>query len=199
MPYKTDGSREYRNFSLSTIKSTDDSAAYVVEGYATTFNEPYELLDNYYEVIDARAFNGADMGDVIFQLNHEGAPMARLSNSSMELSVDEHGLKVRAYLGGSKAGRELYEMIANGLITKMSWGFSVTDDGYVFDSTSNTSTVTHVKKVYDVSAVSFPANDNTEIKARSYLNGVIEKELEECKQRELERRERLALALELEG
>lgn len=199
MPYKTDGTREYRSFTLSVRDAADEKNAYMVEGYATTFNEPYELFDDYFEQIDARALDTADMSDVIFQLNHEGAPMARQSNGSLSISTDEHGIYVKAKLDGSKAGRELYEMISNGLITKMSWGFTIADDGWHFDEQTRTATISRVKKVYDVSAVSIPANDNTEIKARSYLNGVIEKELEEYKQRELDRRKRLALALEMEG
>lgn len=165
--------REYRSFAIEPMAKEDEG--YVVEGYATTFDEPYEFgYAGCYEVISSDALDGADMSDVIFQLNHEGPVLARLRNGSMELRRDLHGLYVRADLGGSKAGRDLHEAIKSGLIDRMSWGFSVPDDGWEWDGESRTSTVVKVDKVYDVSAVSIPANEGTEIHARSYLDGVID-------------------------
>ena len=69
-------------------------------------------------------------------------------------------------------GRQLYEEIANGLVDRMSWAFTVAEESYDFES--DTRTILRVKKVYDVSAVSIPANDATEISARSYVDGVID-------------------------
>ena len=165
--------REYRSISLDLGGFEARQGGYVVEGYATTFGQPYEF-GSAYEVIDARALDGADMGDVIFQLNHEGPVLARRRNGTLSLDVDAHGLHVVADLGGSEAGRQLHESIRNGLVDRMSWGFTVDDDGWEYDPGTRTSTVARVKKVYDVSAVSIPANDGTEIKARSYLDGAIE-------------------------
>lgn len=162
--------REYRSFAVDPVAED----GYMVEGYATTFGEPYEFGCSAFEVISPDALDGADMSDVIFQLNHEGPVLARLRNGSMELRRDLHGLYVRADLGGSQAGRDLHEAIKSGLIDRMSWGFSVPDDGWEWDGESRTSTVVKVDKVYDVSAVSIPANEGTEIHARSYLDGVID-------------------------
>lgn len=202
MPFKPD-TRQYRTFGeFGAPTGKDDRAAYRVRGYATTFDVPYEmgrLSDGtpYYECIRSTALDGADMSDVIFQLNHEGAPLARLRNGSLRLERDAHGLKVTAMLGGSQEAREQYEAIANGLIDRMSWGFTVPNDGFEYDRATHTSYVNRVSKVFDVSCVSFPADEDTEISARSYLDGVIEAELRESQLRDREMRERMARALEI--
>ena len=197
MPVKE--GREYRSFTglFHAVEDSQDESAYTVEGYATTFDEPYDFVRGVKEQILSSALDGADMSDVIFQLNHEGQTLARQRNGSLSLERDSHGLKCRAYLGGSQAGRDLYEAISNGLIDKMSWGFMVADDGWDWDEATRTSSITRITKVYDVSAVSIPANEFTEIHARSYLDGVIEAERQELSQRskEQEERERLAVYL----
>lgn len=164
--------REYRSFELTDAHRDDDGC--IVEGYATTFDIPYEIGRGFYEVIHREAFDGADMSDVIFQLNHQGAVMARIRNRTLELEVDAHGLHVRADLKGSQAGRELHEAIKNGLIDRMSWGFIIAEDGWSYDEDTHTSHIAKVEKVFDVSAVSIPANEGTDIHARSYLDGVID-------------------------
>lgn len=190
MPVKE--GREYRSFSLNVLE--DSQGGYIVEGYATTFGEPYELYPDCYEVIDRGALDGADMSDVIFQLNHSGVVMARMRNGTLKVWCDDHGIRIRADLGGCREGRDLYEAIKNGLIDRMSWGFTVARDGWTYDEETNTSHVAKVKKVYDVSAVSMPANGGTEIHARSYLNGVIGEGEESAAQREKEKCERARIA-----
>lgn len=191
--------REYRNFQL--MQPNTDSGGYIVEGYATTFNKPYDFgFDGAKEIIKREALIGADMSDVIFQLNHEGIVMARQRNKTLQLEIDEHGLFVRADIGGLQAGRDLYEAIKNGLIDRMSWGFIIAPDGWEWDSNTRTSIITKVDKVFDVSAVSIPANDDTVIKARSYLDGVIEQEQQELllrEKKEREERNRLSLMLKV--
>ena len=201
MPYKTDGSREYRAFGVPQLATQDDggSKAYKVRGYATTFDAPYDFgLDGVREQVRSTALDGADMSDVIFQLNHEGAVLARTRNGTLSITRDEHGLLVDADLSGSQQGRDLYEAIANGLIDRMSWGFAVDPDaGWSWDESTRTSTIEKVIKVFDVSAVSIPADADTEIHARSYIDGVIEAEREEFARRGREQRERMALVLRL--
>jgi uncharacterized protein len=188
--------REYRSFQLDT--SAEDDNGYTVEGYATTFGTAYEMGRGYFERIDPHALDDADMSDIIFQLNHQGTVLARQRNRTLEVECDQHGIRVRADLGGSQAGRDLHESIKNGLIDRMSWGFTVADDGWEYDADTRTSTITKVVKVYDVSAVSIPANDGTEIHARSYLDGVIENERRESAQREEQQeRERIRATLEI--
>lgn len=191
MPVKE--GREYRSFALMSPVEEQDS--YIVEGYATTFDDPYDFTRGTKEVIRRTALDGADMRDVIFQLNHDGAPLARMRNSTLEVTCDDHGMKVRADLGGSQAGRDLYEAISNGLIDRMSWGFTIAEGGWEWDSETRTGYINSVDKVFDVSAVSIPANEGTEIHARSYIDGVIESERQELAQRKAaDRRERERLA-----
>lgn len=172
---------------------------YYVEGYAARY-EPYvlyELEDGpIYERFERGCFNGCDMSDIIFQLNHQGTVMARQSNGSLIVEPDEVGLFTAADLGRTEAARNLYEEISTGMITKMSWGFIVGE--YYFDSASRTIVHTKVKKIFDVSAVSIPANNNTEINARSWVDGVID--LAARSEAELdERRRRLRLKIKTTG
>lgn len=138
----------------------------------------------YYEKIDRNALEGADISDVIMQYDHQGKVLARLSNGTLGIEPTEKGLFVYADLSKSQEARELYEEIKNGLVTKMSWAFTVAEEEY--DKETRTRIIKRIKKVYDVSAVSIPANDGTIISARSFINGVIEKEQQEL----LERRKR---------
>lgn len=151
---------------------------YYVEGYATTFNEPYVLYEydgvKYMETIDRNALDGADMSDIIFLYDHEGNVLARKSNGTLIVEPDEHGLFVAADLSKSAAARNMFEEIQNGLVNKMSWAFQVREDSY--DRLTHTRTIKRMQKVYDVSAVSRPANPSTDISARSWLDGVIEAE-----------------------
>ena len=161
MPVSKD--REYR-----MAMPFEAQEGYWVEGYATTFDAPYDFgPDGMKEEIRSSALDSADLSDVIFQMNHEGMVLARQRNGTLEVTRDAHGLKVRANLEGCEAGRQLHEAIKNGLMDRMSWGFSVPDDGWDYDRANRTMRVTKVGKVYDVSAVSIPANQDTVIAARS--------------------------------
>lgn len=173
--------REYRNMELRA--ADDDGDEYLVEGYATTFNQPYLLWaeDGYrvFEQVDRDAFAGCDMSDVIMQYNHEGRVFARMSNGTLTCRPDDHGLLTRALLGGTEIGRQLYDEIKGGYTDQMSFGFTVAEDEreIVEDEETKevtiTRTIKRIKKLYDVSAVSIPANPATSIAARTYGEGVI--------------------------
>ena len=182
---KLNEGRQYRNIEVRALSANDDEK--IVEGYATTFNDPYTLYSfKDYEVreqVDAHAFDEADLGDVIMQYDHQGRVFARTSNETLRLSVDDHGLKIRADLGGTEIGRQLYEEIKGGYTSKMSFGFTVKADERLITEEDNKTTVLRtiikIGKLYDVSAVSLPANDATSISARSYGEGVIAELTEE--------------------
>ena len=111
--------REYRLIEIGAIEAREEqNGEKIVEGYATTYNREYSLYDDgSYEVkeqIDRGAFDDADTKDTIMQYNHEGRVFARISNGTLQLSSDEHGLKIRANLGGTEIGRQLYEEIKGG-------------------------------------------------------------------------------------
>ena len=173
-------------------------SSYYVEGYAARYDPYvlYELEDGpIYERFERGCFDGCDMSDIIFQLNHQGTVMARMSNGSLIVEPDDAGLFTAADLGRTEAARRLYEEISTGMITKMSWGFILGD--YHYDVENRTIVHTRVKKIFDVSAVSIPANNNTEINARSWVDGVID--LAARSEAALdERRRKLRLKIQLE-
>lgn len=180
--------REYRSFKLEKKEQElNEEKDYKVRGYASTF-ESYVLFESdgikYSEKIDSEAFNDADMSDVIFLYNHEGMVFARQKNGTLKLSTDEHGLLAEADLGSTKQSRDLFEAIQSGLVDQMSFAFTVADDEY--DQETHTRIIHRIGKVYDVSAVSIPANPATDIgvASRDYFNGVIEAERAERLERE---------------
>ena len=192
MPAKP-SERQYRSLAVPLNVRAADGATkkrfdteYYVEGYASTFNDPYVLFEDfdgtkYIEVISPDAFREADMSDVILQFDHAGRVYARMSNGTLIVEPDEHGLFIAADLSRSQGARDLFEEIKAGLITRMSWAFTVAADEY--DRETQTTTITRVKKVFDVSAVSLPADPNTEISARNLLNGAIEQSRKELARR----------------
>lgn len=179
---KIEAGREYRSMRMEVQESSEEGEL-IVEGYATTFNEPYTLYEGrYYKVIeqiDPSAFDECDMSDVIMQYDHEGRVFARNKNDTLKLEVDKKGLKIRANLGGTEIGKQLYEEIKGQYTDKMSFGFVVGEDkkeyteDYENDFETCTRTITKIKKLYDVSAVSLPANDMTSISAQRYSDGAI--------------------------
>lgn len=175
---KLESGREFRNMEFNAV----DDDKKIVEGYATTFDQPYLLYesDDYkvYEVVDSRAFIGCDLSDVIMQYDHMGRVFARNKNGTLTFNTDSTGFKIRGDLGGTQLGSQIYEEIKGGYSDKMSISFtiakdkreSITDENGI---TTVTRTILQIKKLYDVSVVSIPANDMTSISARSYCDGLI--------------------------
>ena len=211
MAVKSD--REYRDMTMEVRTAENEEAPEerkVVTGYASTFNEPYTLYEDdgwrFNEVVDARAFENTDMSDVIMQYDHEGRVFARMSNNTLTVTPDEKGLLIEANLGGTELGRQLFEEIRGGSTNKMSFGFTV-DGEDILDTKDvdgkdlTVRTITSVRKLYDVSAVSLPANDATSISVRSLTDGEIERiraERLEAEKLEL-RRKKLMLEIDLSG
>ena len=211
MPIKNN--REYRDMAIE-IRTDGDAEVQeekmVVRGYASTFNEPYTLFENddfrFNEQVDPNAFANTDMSDVIMQYDHEGRVFARISNNTLTVTPDERGLLIEADLGGTELGRQLYEEIRGGYTNKMSFGFTVDADDEDDSEDEDgkrviTRTIKSVRKLYDVSAVSLPANNATEISVRNLADGVIEKvQAERLEKEKLELRKRkLMLRLKMEG
>ena len=209
MKKKIEQGREYRKMLLEVKEAEDQD--YHVSGYATTFNQPYVLyhIDEnrvVEEQVDRNAFDNTDRADTILQYDHQGRVFARVSNDTLKLTVDEHGLLVDAYLGGTEIGRSLYEEIKGGYTNKMSFGFTVTEDDFAETKNGYLRTIKSIGKLYDVSAVSIPANDFTEISARSRCDGAIAEieaerlRLEEERRAKAEQKENLLNKLkELKG
>lgn len=186
--------RQYRDIDIGSFEHrSEDDGKKIVRGYASTFNSPYLLWkDGNYEVweqIDARAFDHADMSDVIMQYDHVGRVFARRSNGTLAVRTDDVGLAIEADLSGTELGRQLYEEIDGGYTTKMSFGFTVSEDKRDVEEDHETGkvrvmrTVSAISRLWDVSAVSLPANNATYISARSYCEGVIAEAAEEIRKR----------------
>ncbi len=180
--------RQYRSLltplaPVSTGAEKRFDSDYYVEGYASTFNDPYMLYKwgdvEYWEVIDPDAFRDCDMGDVIFQFDHSGRVYARMSNDTLLVEPQLHGLFMAADLGSTTSSRSIYEDIDAELITRMSWAFmpdwDEVEEVYDEDERKLTSIIHKVDRIYDVSCVSLPADPNTEISARSYFDGAIKR------------------------
>lgn len=209
MPMKAN--REYRDMRLDIVTRAEDDQdsteeRMIVNGYASTFNEPYTLYEDddiiFREQVDSSAFDNTDMSDVIMQYNHEGRVFARISNNTLSVSTDERGLFIEADLGGTELGRQLYEEIAGGYTDKMSFGFIVDKDEELRTEAADgrvdiLRTITGISKLFDVSAVSIPANDATSIAVRNLTDGVIEQiraERLEAERIETERRRAIVKA-----
>lgn len=181
--------REYRNFPMMEVRAEGENPSYMVEGYASTF-ETYTLFESdgieYKERILPEAFDDCDFSDVIFLKDHEGTVFARTKNKTLSLDVNDNGLFTRADLSKTSASREMFEEISTGMYSQMSFAFIVDDDEY--NSTEHLRTIRHIKKIFDVSAVSFPANPTTDISVatRSRFDGFIEQEKAERLAREHE-------------
>lgn len=193
--------REYRTLNLEVEKREEGEPSYIVRGYASTF-EPYVLWTteegvDIKEVIAPDAFKDADLSDVVFRVDHEGAVYARSSAGTLEIGVDDHGLFDKADLSKTARARALFEDIAAGNYPKQSFAFSVAEDSY--DKTTHTRTIRKIAKVYDVSPVSFPANPTTEldIATRNFINGVIDGEKAERLENEKRNKAKARLELKL--
>lgn len=214
MPIKLN-EREYRDMTIAVeeiesraddIESEETEDRKIVEGYATTFDDPYVLYETddfvFIESVSRNAFDNTDMSDVIMQYDHAGRVFARMSNNTLEAIPDDFGLHIRADLSGTEIGRNLFEEIRGGYTNKMSFGFTISAETWDDSETDESGrmiirrTIDGVGKLYDVSAVSIPANDGTSISAtnmsvRSLVDGVIdkiEKERFEREQLDLKRR-----------
>lgn len=213
MPMKND--REYRNFEVRALEPTgeqEQDERKIVRGYASTFENEYTLYDDgeyvVREVIDSHAFDDTDMSDVIMQYDHEGRVFARGSNGTLRVAPDEVGVAIDADLGGTELGRQIYDEVKGGYTNKMSVGMRIDKSRDVWtterlnDKVVEVRRVMRVAKLYDVSAVSLPANDATSISVRSLVDGVIDRlkaERLEAQKLELERRRAEVRARALAG
>ena len=185
--------REYRNMPMVQIRKKEEGSegsSFLVEGYASTFEEYVLFTDEngteYKEKILPEAFEETDFSDVVFLKDHQGTVFARTKNGTLDLTVDENGLFTRTDLSKTSASREMFEEIETGMYSQMSFAFIVDDDEY--NTKEHLRTIRHIAKLFDVSAVSFPANPTTDISVatRTRFDGFIEQEKAERLAREQE-------------
>lgn len=185
--------RQYRAFDFTTNEM-------LVEGKAVAFESPTLIAEidgmQFFEVIDRNAFNNAEMDDVVLVIDHKGKPAAKTKNGTLELIKSDDGLFIRADLSKNATGRELHEDIQNGFYDKMSFAFTVRKDSY--DKQTRTRRIEEIDRLYDVSAVTFPAYEATSISARSFYEAEAEVERRELREHELKLK-KLRLLLDLES
>lgn len=144
----------------------------LIEGYAVKFDE--EALigteeHGFREVIDRTSLNTANMKDVPLKYNHQDnfLVLARTRNKSLELEIDEVGLKIKAELIDTQSNRDIYKMVESGLLDKMSFAFTVKNQAWDRSGAIPKRTIKQIDRLYDVSIVDVPAYDGTSIYARS--------------------------------
>lgn len=163
---------EYRSSSWEAGKDEK------ITGYAVVFDQRTVLYKDpitgleYGEIIDRHALDGADLSDVILRYDHEGRVLARTRNGSLRLAVDDHGLLIEADMSSTDEARNYYNDVKAGLIDKMSFAF--TASGEEWDQTSRTRKITSIERLFDVSLVSFPAYEQTEVHVRSAFEALAE-------------------------
>lgn len=196
--------RDFRLTKIETRKNEEEKQELVLEGIACTFDQETVLYKGKYyecrEKIASGAFDKCDMTDVIFNYNHCGRVYARTRNKSLELSVKDDGLHMKAILMTEDNGHaELYRDIQSGLIDKMSFAFHVKESSYEYieradEPNIEIRTITEIDKLYDVSAVDIPAYDTTSISARGAFDAERERREAESRKLEEERASKLNLA-----
>lgn len=180
------------------VRNDNNSDDMIIEGYAVVFESP--ATHGFTEIIDRNAFNECDMRDVPLKYNHSDnfLILARTRNNSLQLILDDKGLKIRATLIDTTNNRDIYKMIKAGLLDKMSFAFTVSDEEWDYET--DTRRILRIDKLYDVSVVDTPFYDTTSIYARALStleNG--KKKLDNLKeQRELSKK-RLATKLKILG
>ncbi len=147
----------------SEVRAAGDDSL-VIEGYAANFEQVTDL-GYFKEQIARGAFDEVMEDDVRLLLNHDGAPMARTKNGTLELSIDESGLKYRAALADTQDGRDLYKLIKRGDISQSSFAFTIQDQEWNESRTMRT--VTKMARLLDVSPVTYPAYPTTTVAARN--------------------------------
>ena len=152
---------------LVEVRALDnDNNEMILEGYAVVFDS---ITDLGYcnEVVERGAFDNADMSDIVMKYNHIDSilPLARTRGGSLTFEIDEHGLKVRAKLCDTTQNRDIYTLVKNGVLSKMSFAFTVSNEEWDYDR--NLRKLRAFDKIYDVSVVDVPAYETTEIYARS--------------------------------
>ena len=170
--------RSYRHFEVRAAEEEN-----IIEGYAAVFDTPEVMYEydgvEYLEEIRSGSFESTQMADVVLNFNHQGKPVARTKNGTLQLMVDQRGLRVRADLSGTEEGRRLYEEVKGGYLDKMSFAFTINADEY--DRDQRLRSITQIKRLYDVAVVDIPAYESTSVLARSFFEAEAERELVEAR------------------
>ena len=168
--------------------SSEDSKEQKVTGLALRFNEPTVLFSvggiDYLEVIDPRALDNCDMSDVVLTRNHNNDRLlARTKNGTLQLSVTSEGLEFTAELADTQLGEDTFKLIKRGDIDGCSFGGYVEEESYNVET--HTRTILKMSSLFDISAVTFPAYESTNVEPAVRAAFGIEAAEEEVKKLEL--------------
>ena len=195
---RTITNKEVRTFNVSDIEVRNDDGKNVVVGYGAVFNSESNDLGGFVEYIADGAFDGRLEDDVRFLINHDGLPLARTTNNTLRLSVDERGLKYEADMPDTTLANDLMTLLRNGTISQSSFAFTVEEDSWENVDGRNIRTINKVSRLYDVSSVTYPAyNEAGSFALRSLetwqeeqekikLDESLEKELKEVQKEEID-------------
>ncbi len=174
---RTITNKEVRTFNVSDIEVRNDDGKNVVVGYGAVFNSESNDLGGFVEYIAPGAFDGRLEDDVRFLINHDGLPLARTTNNTLRLSVDERGLKYEADMPETTLANDLMTLLRNGTISQSSFAFTVEEDSWENVEGRNIRTINKVSRLYDVSSVTYPAyNEAGSFALRSLENWQEEQE-----------------------
>lgn len=165
---------EQRSYNFE-VRAEETDAGNIITGRPIVYNSRTDL-GWFDEIIEPGALNNTDLTDVRFLVNHDISkiPLARSrrnnGNSTMQLTVDNDGLGIRVTLDteNNSEARSLYSAVQRGDISGMSFMFAIRDEEWEnLDSDHPTRHIKDISTVVEVSAVTFPAYESTEINARS--------------------------------
>ncbi len=154
---RTNPNKEVRTFNVQDLELRMDGDKPTVVGYGAVFNSMSNDLGGFREFIAPNAFEGRLEDDVRFLINHDGMPLARTTNGTLRLSVDEKGLRYEADMPNTSTARDLMELLKNGTINQSSFAFTVEEDSWEIKDGMNIRTIDKVSQLYDVSSVTYPA------------------------------------------
>lgn len=195
---RTITNKEVRTFNVSDIEVRNDDGNNVVVGYGAVFNSESNDLGGFVEYIADGAFDGRLEDDVRFLINHDGLPLARTTNNTLRLSVDERGLKYEADMPDTTLANDLMTLLRNGTISQSSFAFTVEEDSWENVDGRNIRTINKVSRLYDISSVTFPAYSEAgsfalrsletwqEEQEKIKLDESLEKELKEVQKEEID-------------
>ena len=199
---RSNPNKEVRTFDVQDLELRMDGDKMQVAGYGAVFNSQSNDLGGFVEYIAPGAFEGRLNDDVRFLVNHDGLPLARTTNNTLRLSVDDKGLRYEADLANTSISRDLVELLKDGTVSQSSFAFTVEDDSWESRDGVNVRTINKVSRLYDVSSVTYPAyNEAGSFALRSLenwqkeqeeikLNENLEKELKEVQKEEIDLKQR---------
>ena len=166
------------------FQTRDESGDLFIEGYFSVFNSPYELWEGATEIVKPGAFAGCMGQDTRALINHNSTlVLGRTKAGTLELKEDEHGLWGRIKINRDDVdAMNLYARVQRGDVDQCSFGFDIADDGETFQDLGGNNYRWEIEKIgtlYEVSVCTFPAYEETGVKARK-------KQLEDIQHRQAE-------------